>query len=298
MAGTPRLTTIRRSATLAANAAGRDFVVGDLHGHRDLLEQELQRIGFDTTRDRLFSVGDLVDRGPDSLATLVLLDEPWFHAVLGNHELMLLNHLGHYSSRLHSRKAHAGGGGDWVAPALARQRRLVLRLADRLAALPLALEVAADTPFVVMHTDPAALTAAPAAPRGGNDISVHQADLVTDSRANIAEALQSELLRLPFGTHDVQLSATPLAERPLTYVGHSPVRRITVHRACIHIDQGVFAGNLRGTARSGAIAPTVLDHRQFAYWLAGVASAHCAPAALRPAAPRAPAPIALPAACT
>lgn len=69
-------------------------MVGDLHGHRHLLEDELDRIGFNPTRDRVLSGGDLIDRGPDSLGTLELLEEPWFHAVLGNHELMLLNYLG------------------------------------------------------------------------------------------------------------------------------------------------------------------------------------------------------------
>lgn len=37
----------------------------------------------------MFSVGDLVDRGPDSLACLQLIREPWFHCVLSNHEQMM-----------------------------------------------------------------------------------------------------------------------------------------------------------------------------------------------------------------
>src|SRR3546814_1363745 len=71
---------------LPANTAGRDFIVGDLHGCLDLLQVELARIAFDPTRDRLFSVGDLTDRGPDSMGCLRLLREPWFYAVHGNHE--------------------------------------------------------------------------------------------------------------------------------------------------------------------------------------------------------------------
>jgi hypothetical protein len=35
------------------NTAGRDLVVGDLHGLRSLLERELERLGFDPSRDRL-----------------------------------------------------------------------------------------------------------------------------------------------------------------------------------------------------------------------------------------------------
>lgn len=75
---------------LPVNTQGRDFVVGDLHGCRALLDAELARQDFDVARDRLFSVGDLVDRGPDSEGCLDLLMEPWFHAVMGNHDAQLM----------------------------------------------------------------------------------------------------------------------------------------------------------------------------------------------------------------
>src|SRR3546814_14755908 len=77
---------------LAANKVGSDFIVGDLHGCLDLLQVELDRVGFDRAKDRLFSVGDLIDRGPDSMGCLRLLREPWFFAARGNHEDMLLDY--------------------------------------------------------------------------------------------------------------------------------------------------------------------------------------------------------------
>jgi hypothetical protein len=46
----------------AANGRGRDFIVGDLHGCRAMLDALLVHVGFDPDRDRLFSVGDLMDR--------------------------------------------------------------------------------------------------------------------------------------------------------------------------------------------------------------------------------------------
>lgn len=49
-----------------ANRRGRDIAVGDVHGHFQRLQQALDAVGFDPAIDRLFSVGDLVDRGPDS----------------------------------------------------------------------------------------------------------------------------------------------------------------------------------------------------------------------------------------
>jgi len=76
-----------------ANTRGRDFVVGDIHGWYDPLMAELEAVCFDRAVDRLFSVGDLINRGPDSERCLLLTREPWFFAVRGNHEQILFNWL-------------------------------------------------------------------------------------------------------------------------------------------------------------------------------------------------------------
>lgn len=68
------------------NTIGRDFAVGDIHGHFSRLQTVLDHVGFDPESDRLFSVGDLVDRGPESARVVDWLAKPWFHAVRGNHE--------------------------------------------------------------------------------------------------------------------------------------------------------------------------------------------------------------------
>ena len=75
--------------TLEANTIGRDFVIGDLHGSYSVFENLLKGINFNPTKDRIISVGDMVDRGPDSLKCLELIREPWFHTVLANHEQMM-----------------------------------------------------------------------------------------------------------------------------------------------------------------------------------------------------------------
>lgn len=75
--------------TFVANVEGRDFAIGDLHGSFSLFEKLLDYLDFDPLKDRMFSVGDLCDRGPDSQRCLELLYEPWFHAVLSNHEQMM-----------------------------------------------------------------------------------------------------------------------------------------------------------------------------------------------------------------
>ena len=74
--------------TLPINTRGRDFCIGDLHGSLAMLNRLLEAVRFDVARDRLFSVGDLVHRGPSSVECLKLAEKNWFFPVMGNHEAM------------------------------------------------------------------------------------------------------------------------------------------------------------------------------------------------------------------
>lgn len=48
-------------------------------------------IVFYKARDRLFCLGDMIDRGSESHRCLHYLNQPWFFSILGNHEKMLLD---------------------------------------------------------------------------------------------------------------------------------------------------------------------------------------------------------------
>lgn len=68
------------------------YVTSDLHGFPlDKFQEALDRVGF-TSQDFCFILGDVVDRGPESVKLLTwLMMQPNIQLILGNHEAMLLS---------------------------------------------------------------------------------------------------------------------------------------------------------------------------------------------------------------
>lgn len=124
---------------------GRDFAVGDIHGHFTLLQQALDKVGFDPETDRLFSVGDLVDRGPECRQVLDWLAKPWFHPVRGNHD--------DYVCRFDTCDVDnwVYNGGAWFAALNWDEQR---EFAAQFRELPIAIEVETDEGLVgLVHAD-------------------------------------------------------------------------------------------------------------------------------------------------
>lgn len=125
------------------------WIVGDLHGCRSQLDTLLQAHDFDKQQDLLISVGDLIDRGPDSLGCLALLEEPWFRCVRGNHEEMALNALQGHESQLWEMN-----GGGWFWQLKGAEVITARHALNRLKEIPLILHLQLEERIVVIaHAD-------------------------------------------------------------------------------------------------------------------------------------------------
>ena len=196
-------------------------MVGDVHGCVSALRYLLHEIGFDPARDRLFSVGDLVDRGTDSLAAVELIDKPWFYPVLGNHEDSLIA----VATGAMRRQAWYAIGGGW-ADTLSDD--LLATLAIRLAKLPL-VRVVGDGArrFNVLHAE-----------FFGSDTDLDAADFSEDVRNDM---LWGRGLALGQVDPALQRGLSP------TYCGHTPMRAVKQIGSQIYIDTGAFASEGRLT---------------------------------------------------
>lgn len=93
------------------NTQGTDYFVGDIHGQYSKLMNQLKELNFDFQKDRLFSVGDIIDRGPESFECLSLMFEPWFFMVKGNHEILMIDAI--KSDYFGGKRLWEFNGGKW-----------------------------------------------------------------------------------------------------------------------------------------------------------------------------------------
>lgn len=135
---------------IALNPHGRDFVCGDLHGMYDELIVKLSDQQFNPLTDRLFALGDLIDRGYDSLKCLRLLKEPWFFSIKGNHEMLLYDALGG------SKQFWFDCGGDWYDRLSRQAKKEVQQLCvDYVYHLPLSMTLVDENGYTLglAHAD-------------------------------------------------------------------------------------------------------------------------------------------------
>lgn len=139
--------------TLLYNHLGRDFIVGDLHGAFPELNALLKHVQFDASKDRLIAVGDLFDRGAFPYDCLSLLDQPWFHAVRGNHEhnLLLWDVAASPEKKQAARLQIVNAGGAWFFSLPEQEQNLLCR---KIADLPLAILLSSHGKrYCVIHAE-------------------------------------------------------------------------------------------------------------------------------------------------
>ncbi|ACC71078.1 metallophosphoesterase [Paraburkholderia phymatum] len=209
----------------ARNTVGIDYAVGDIHGCFAALEIELAKIRFDERVDRLFSVGDLVDRGPQSDTAVEWISKPWFHAVQGNHEDMAIRYV---EPGNRDRDHYMMTGGAWL---IEKPRYAQVMIADALAELPYAIEVETDGGLVgIVHADV----------HGKSWSDMVQAFACADSGTKLRRITNSVLWNRD-RIQDEDHSGVP--DMRAVVVGHTPLKRPAALGNVYHIDTG---GWLRG----------------------------------------------------
>lgn len=213
------------------NPLGRDVIVGDIHGHFTRLQQALDAYGFDPFKgDRLFSVGDLVDRGPESKDVLSWLAKPWFHAVQGNHEDMAIRW--GKPDCLMDRGNYAANGGAWNIANTPEERA---EFSHALRVLPVAFELETEHGL----------------------LGIVHASCPCASWAEFAEALRTGWVQTPTGLRNSKSVMDDLIDDAMwsrtriqamddsmvegvraVVVGHTPMQRPTSLGNTIFIDTG------------------------------------------------------------
>lgn len=233
------------------NFMGQDYIVGDLHGCLQDLFILLNHVKFDRTKDRLFSVGDLVDRGPDSMGCLQLLREQWFFAVLGNHEQMMLDALKHKHSYSDQLNHWLINGGIWHKS----ENELDLAdICDYVKELPLVIVIGKDS---------------------DNRINIVHAELYRDKNQDSAtdedvddwyfdEINETNMV---WGRQIVQLKSLyqnkPQSGLSLTVVGHTPIEysfEVLNHK---FIDTGAVFWHKQEYEQAKLTMMRVSDHKLF-----------------------------------
>jgi len=225
------------------NEQGRDFVVGDVHGMFAPLEVLLKDVSFDTNVDRLFSLGDLIDRGLESDKALEWWDYTWFYPILGNHEDMLM----------HRQKCahvwHSNGGQWWVAVNQADHGEYDKRVAR----LPLAIEVETDDGLVgLVHADVL-----------GNCWRTFYQALANKDHTSTQTALWS---RKRIDQYQRGVTPSLVSEVNHVYLGHTIVEDRTTFENVSYIDTGAcFYQNERAKLTMMQIHPHVEKFQKSTY---------------------------------
>lgn len=245
------------------NRQGRDLIVGDIHGCFKAWQQELKRMKFDPSVDRLFSVGDLIDRGPNPFEVVKFCQENNVHVVLGNHELSFLSmvylmDMGH--DLRNYEEAMNSAGHQWM---LAYSRAELEPLVQYFCTLPYIMYVEhPELPFFIVHasiTQPITGTAIsktkllntpleePTTSKAAEILRVYNGLLFSRSNQKLLKSIENTIETTAHGMFDSctvknMFMNVPAFDpnKPFAYCGHTIFNHPTLINNHLHIDTGAF----------------------------------------------------------
>ncbi len=222
---------------LPPNTRGRDYLLGDLHGCVDALEEAMKLVSFDPEVDRIIAVGDLIDRGPRSLDALKLARQPWFFSTLGNHEIMMLE-----ADDQRTRLMWQQNGGEWFYELTPHSQEVSL---------------------AIVETLPHAITLEQ---EDGTCIGICHAEWPADNWRDIEEILEVPWMRQQMLWGRTVLTQHEVRVDPgaaLTVHGHTPLKTPTRLGSALFIDTGcVHGGKLTLIAVNDALTYPELGRKR------------------------------------
>lgn len=213
---------------------GKSWLVADIHGAFSALWDTLVEAGFQPEKDILYSLGDLVNRGPQSKAAQEWLKKPWFKPVRGNHEAMVISaHAKPFDSDVREQMSSVGGDW-WYELGSSEQEHLV----NGFLSLPLIRTVKVKGVSVgLVHAD---------VPEGESWLRFQERVCAGESAACHAALWSRSRWQSSIGS-GLTGSDLPMVDGvDWVFVGHSPVSKPTVVGNVVFADCGLWRGNTRG----------------------------------------------------
>lgn len=118
----------------------RRIFVGDIHGHYAGLMNLLEQVS-PNAEDRVYFVGDLIDRGPQSAKVVDYVRHHQHPCVLGNHEQLLLEAFSKNHFNNHTLHAWLYSGGQSTLASYNHSQDLLMEHIEWLRTLPLYLDL-------------------------------------------------------------------------------------------------------------------------------------------------------------
>ena len=189
------------------------YVFSDIHGHVEPLRRALERIN-PTESDVFYCLGDMIDRGPSSLATIKTIRElPNCTVLMGNHEQLALQALAPEANIEAQFMWQINGGDATLAELKTLSEEEYSELIDWLQALPLYTTVEVQgRDFVLVH-----------AGVKSNDVPVPTSWDKASLEQYLSKQSENDLLwiREDFWQHPTDFRTSD-ASYPIVICGHTP----------------------------------------------------------------------------